>query len=214
MRLWFGVIVIAALTFGAAAKDYPANEQPLYGGITKTPEMLQADQQFIDVILKQGYSRAQGSDKAVETGWIYLRRGDLATAMKRFNQAWLLDPDNGDAFHGFAATVMSRDQDAGAADALFKLGIAKSRQKPGIFLDYGRFLLMMKRSAEAVPVLQKAVSFADMGPEGEALLTVALYQSGDQKAGCAELAKVKIDIQQKPVADLLHRIVGNCRSAP
>ncbi len=40
-------------------------------------------------------------------GWrVHLQKKGVATAMKRFNQAWLLDPDSGDAFRGFAVMVM------------------------------------------------------------------------------------------------------------
>ena len=30
---------------------------------------------------------------AVEKGWAYFNRGDLETALKRFNQATIIDPD-------------------------------------------------------------------------------------------------------------------------
>jgi Tfp pilus assembly protein PilF len=120
--------------------------------------------------------------------------------MKRFNQAWLLDPDNGDAFHGFAVLTMERDRDPVQADALFRRGIAAPRQSPGIWLDYGRFLLMTGKAAEAVAPLQKALIFPDMEPDAEALLTLALARSGDLAAACAAKARVK-DGAQKVIRD-------------
>ncbi len=160
-----------------------------------------ADDEFIAATLKAGYSRAQGSDKSVQLGWQYFfQKQDFATAMKRFNQAWLLDPDNGDAFHGFAVVTMARDNDVAAAENLFQQGLGKSRQSPGIYLDYGRFLEMQQRPADAIPVLQKALTFKDMGPDAEALLVIALYQSGNIKDACAESAKVS-NGAQKPIRD-------------
>ena len=170
----------------------PLNEQPMYGNGPKTPAMIEADKTFLAETEKRGYSRAQGSDMSVTLGWRYFReRHDMATAMKRFNQAWLLDPDNGDAFHGFAVLVMARDRDAGQAERLFQRGITASRQSPGIWLDYGRFLVMVKKPGEAVAPLHKALTFADMGPDAEALLTLALDQSGDHASACAEKSKVQ-----------------------
>jgi Tfp pilus assembly protein PilF len=132
--------------------------------------------------------------------------------MKRFNQAWLLDPDNGDAFHGFAILVMERDHDAKAADALFQQGIARPRQSPGIWLDYGRFLVMTSRPGDAVQPLRKAVTFPGMGPDAEALLTMALFESGDVAGACAELIKVK-EGAQAPLRDALGRIrEKSCRT--
>ena len=186
------VSVFLILAGTALAGPYPLNEQPLFGGQPKTPEMLAADRDLFANVAKLGYSRAQGSDRSVQLGWQYFfARHDIATAMKRFNQAWLLDPDNGDAFHGFAILVMARDNDAAQADAFFQQGLAKPRQSPGIYLDYGRFLLTVKRPADAVAPLRHAISVPDMGPDAEALLTLALYESGDVAAACLEKAKIQ-----------------------
>jgi len=177
----------------------PLNQQPMYGNQPKTQPMIDADQRFIEDALKTGLTRAQASDKSVQLGWQYFQqRHDIATAMKRFNQAWLLDPDNGDAFHGFAILMMERDHAPIQADALFRQGIAKPRQSPGIWLDYGRFLVMVKKPAEAVAPLRQALTFPDMGPDAEALLTLALAQSGDRVAACAEKPKVEDGAQKAP----------------
>ena len=210
MRLVFCMIALtAALSANAAAKDYPVNEQPMYGNVVKNQAMLDADQQFVAAVLSKGYTRAQGSDISVKRGWDYLRQKDYATAMMRFNQAWLLDPDNGDAFHGFAVTVMDRDNDVAGADALFKTGEAKPRQSPGIWLDYGRFLLLQKRFPEGIVQLRKALTFPDMGPDAEALLTGALYTSGDVENACREAAKVS-DRAQAPYLKAVELVRQDC----
>lgn len=213
LRLVIKAFVVAtAFAFAAgaaAATDYPPNETPMYGGAEKTPAMLQADKELIAAVLAKGITRAQGSDQLVHAGWDYQHKGDYATAMKSFNQAWLLDPDNGDAFDGFAVIAMDRDKDVAAADALFQQGLAKPRQSPGIYLDYGHFLLLVRRPADAIAPLRKAVSFPDMGPDAEAFLTVALFQSGDRTAACQEAAKVK-DGVQAGVLDDVRLIVGTC----
>lgn len=213
MRIWSTLMALLLLATGAAAKDYPVNELPLYGGITKSPAMVEADQKFVDAVLQQGFTRAKGSDKAVQSGWESFRKGDLATAIKRFNQAWLLDPDNGDAFHGFAVVVMARDNNAAAADTLFKTGIAKPRQSPGIYLDYGRFLLLAKRPLEAIALLQKALTFPDMGPDAEALLTGAFFEAGDLTAACREAQKVS-DKARAPYLKAVESIRGQCPKQP
>lgn len=210
MRLWSiagAIFVVTAIC--SAAPDYPLNQQPMYGGVAKTPEMLKADQEFIEAVLNLGYTRAIASDEAVKKGWAYFRQNDFAAAIKRFNQAWLLDPDNGDAFHGFAVVVMARDNDAAKADEMFKTGIAKPRQSPGIYPDYGRFLLLQNRPAEAVLQLRKALTFADMGPDAQAMLIGALAQSGDWVAACQE-AKKPIDGAQKPYVEAVQTIRAEC----
>ena len=193
-----GLFLALALVSPAVAA--PPNEQPMFGNQPKTAEIMNADAQYIASTQKYG-TRAQVSDKSVQLGWQYFfDKKDVATAMKRFNQAWLLDPDNGDAFHGFAILVMTRDKDAAQADSLFRQGLAKPRQSPGIYLDYGRFLLTVNRPADAVAPLRHAVAVPNMGPDAEALLTLALYQSGDVTAACIESAKV-LDGAQPAIRD-------------
>ncbi len=192
-------VIVFGISFAALAA--PLNEVPMYGNQPKTPEMQAADEGFIANAAKLGYTRAQASDKSVQLGWQYfLQRRDISTAMKRFNQAWMADPDNGDAFHGFAILVMERDRDLAQAEGFFQQGISKPRQSPGIWLDYGRFLLTAKKPTAAVPVLRKALTYSGMGPDAEALLTLALYQSGDVKAACSEREKIR-DGAQQPLRD-------------
>lgn len=174
----------------------PSNEQPMFGSVPRTPEMIQADKEFISKVERDGYSRAQGSDKSVELGWQYLmQKHDLQTAMKRFNQAWLLDPNNGNAYHGMAVIVMERDHDAKVAEQLFRRGMAAGRKGPNLLVDYGRFLLMQKRPKDAVPVLREATTMPGVSPDAQALLTFAYVQGGDVKQGCAAAAKVDPALQ-------------------
>jgi hypothetical protein len=202
-------VVVAAIKIAdgpSAPRRYPPNELPLYGEQPKTQAMLEADQRLIAAALETGLSRAQASDKSVQLGWQYFQqRRDIATAMKRFNQAWLLDPENGDAFHGFAVLVMARDHAPLEAGTLFRRGIAAPRQSAGIWLDYGRFLVMTNKPAEAVAPLRMALSFADMGPDAGALLTLALARSGDLPAACAEKARIR-DGAQKVIGDAARAI--------
>src|SRR2546428_13216482 len=88
--------VLICFAIGSALADpLPLNQLPMYGGREKTEEMKKADGKLLDTIQKLGLSREEGAKKAVESGWGFFDNTDLATAMKRFNQAWLLDPENG-----------------------------------------------------------------------------------------------------------------------
>lgn len=70
------------------------NTLPMYGGMDKTESINEfkktlGDQRFAD------------SKHAVELGWQYYNKKDFDTAMKRFNQAWMLDQENPDVYWGF-----------------------------------------------------------------------------------------------------------------
>lgn len=67
---------------------------PKYDGVKKTPEQLEADQKFITTTLATEPNHRKASDYFIKRGFDYYYKGDLKTAMFRFNQAWLLDPGN------------------------------------------------------------------------------------------------------------------------
>ena len=76
----------------------PINELPMYGGREKTPAMREADAQFVQDSTADGTSREAASREMAQLGWQYFYRNDFSTAMKRFNQAWLLDPNDPEAY--------------------------------------------------------------------------------------------------------------------
>lgn len=91
------------------AKDR-SNEQPRYAGLTKTAAYLEADEQFLAQALRT-YGTAQAAMQAhVNFGWHYLATNQAPTAIKRFNQAWLLDSTAADVYYGFSAYLRQQGQ--------------------------------------------------------------------------------------------------------
>jgi tetratricopeptide (TPR) repeat protein len=113
------VLVIASLlTIGAYSQhiDYATWKEesksnirllPEYGNATKSKEQKEADEEFIKRSVQQDGSREKASEHMVEFGFSYLYRKDIRTAMYRFNQAWLLNPKNENAYWGFGAIYFS-----------------------------------------------------------------------------------------------------------
>ncbi len=67
---------------------------PKYGGIKKTPAQIELDQNFITSTLANEPDRRKASDYLIKRGFDFYYKGNLKTAMFRFNQAWLIDPTN------------------------------------------------------------------------------------------------------------------------
>jgi len=104
-----------------------SNLLPMYGGgnVVKTPLKLQADKKFIDSLIKIAGSREKASVGVNNGAKEWLEKGDLDTAMKRFNQAWLLDPNNPEPYKGFAEILKQRGDLAGAQ---MMLDLAKEKE--------------------------------------------------------------------------------------
>ncbi|PXV67357.1 hypothetical protein CLV62_10330 [Dysgonomonas alginatilytica] len=70
------------------------NLLPMYGRVQKCKEQLDSDSEFLKESDQKEPNRAKAAIDIMNTGWYYLHQGDYDTAMKRINQAWLLDSTN------------------------------------------------------------------------------------------------------------------------
>ena len=101
------VMLLVGLTSGAAfAQDI--NLQPKYGALPKNEAQKAADEKFLASI-DDHYkgNRKKGAEDVSGRGWQLLRQGNIPDAMRRFNQAWLIDNENGSALWGMAAVQAS-----------------------------------------------------------------------------------------------------------
>ncbi|MFN0044788.1 MAG: tetratricopeptide repeat protein [Alphaproteobacteria bacterium] len=221
------VAVLCAAFAGAASaqgrkptSSYPSNEQPMYGGVARTPAEQESDRKYIVDATVQA-SRALASDKVADLGFRDFFKGDLTAAIMRFNQAYLLEPENGDAYHGMAMVVYDRDDNQALAEQMFKIAIAKANTSIGAWADYGRLLLLAKRAREAVAILDAGLARPRAGnsnPEGaanaRALLALASADLGQFPRACRE-AKAVPPLAQKELLDGVSRILAlpECRGA-
>lgn len=107
---------------------------PKYGNQPKSDKQKQADQELIDSYIAQEGSRRKASEFLINTGFNYLYAGDVKTAMYRFNQAWLLDPDNEDVFWGWGS-VYFHFSDKQKALEQYNEGLTLNPRNPRLLTD-------------------------------------------------------------------------------
>lgn len=84
------------------------NLLPKYGGLPETDWQKAANAAFISGMDEDYHGdRKKASLDMAMRGWQYLAAGDFDDAMRRFNQAWLLNNKNGTALWGMAAIQAS-----------------------------------------------------------------------------------------------------------
>ncbi|MGA9060285.1 MAG: tetratricopeptide repeat protein [Terracidiphilus sp.] len=107
-RLVHALLTAALILCASLACADDRNLLPKYGGLPKTEWQKEADAKFISAMDEEyhGDLNKASMDMAAR-GWQYLAAGDLADAMRRFNQAWLLNNSNGTALWGMAAIQAS-----------------------------------------------------------------------------------------------------------
>lgn len=84
--------ILLLLINGVSLADRPTNEEPMYGG-KHNPEVEE---------------NIERSTSAASLGWQYFYKGDIKTAIKRFNQAWMFNRNNPEAYWGFGLVMGQR----------------------------------------------------------------------------------------------------------
>lgn len=142
MKNWIiGVLVIAL--WGCANTGGPRVDNiPMYGQpeLPRPDFMKKADEAFIrDAVKLFNGSRELASRAWAKEADRFFRNGDLDYAMRRYNQAWLLDQKNYLPYWGFGQVMMVQEKydDAIKFYEEAKLLIDENYKKPALYTDLG-----------------------------------------------------------------------------
>jgi len=139
-----------------------ADEVPMYGGMdrSKSPEMRAADEKFIADVTQHYGSREQASRAWVEQGFKFYQQDNLDLAMRRFNQAWLLNPANPEVYAGFGAVLFDQQK---YCDAMQMMDRALALNPPsfqGIYTDAARTITLCAVNDQKLSPEARARMFA------------------------------------------------------
>lgn len=82
----------------------------------------------------------------------------MRTAIRRFNQGWLLNPDEYGAYWGFGVVLHERDHDCPGAFGMFDKALALGGEVPSLLADYGRVCEECGDADKAIPLFEKGLS--------------------------------------------------------
>ena len=96
----------------AASENERIDDLPMYGQpeIQRPDFLKKADQQFIEEATQRVGGREQASHAWWTAAELHMKERQLHLAMRRYNQAWLLDPQSYKPYWGFARITLQRDQ--------------------------------------------------------------------------------------------------------
>ncbi|MGE0093581.1 MAG: hypothetical protein AB7M05_06715 [Alphaproteobacteria bacterium] len=207
-RFVLALFALLAWTLPAASQSIPPNERPMYGGVK------QDDQKFIDSVIASGYTRKSGAQEAVARGFQSFEKRDYGPAMRRFNQAWVLDPEYAETYRGFALVLIARDRKPAEAEAMFKKGAGLPDASAGLLADYGRFLVVTKRIPEAIPILERGAA-AEGDPadqiKAQRLLADAYYDEKQFDKACPLAKKIIDKVEEGRAKESMQFIVTSPR---
>ena len=151
----------------AAAQDISL--LPKYGSAVKNEAQRLADKRFLAGMDEQFQGdRIKAGQEARKRGWQSLHQGNLDEAMRRFNQAWLIDEGNADALWGMAAVLGSKGKSAESLK-LFKEAEPALRDDIDFEVDYALALsgvaVDTKNEAALQQVYEKFASIHKKAPQ-------------------------------------------------
>ncbi|KFE99918.1 hypothetical protein IX39_04515 [Chryseobacterium formosense] len=125
------------------------NILPMYGGVKKCKEQIESDKEFLAEMDQLFPNRQKAMEDRVKSGWKYFYENDLDTAMKRFNQAWLLSPQSYEIYWGFGNITAMKGNPKKAVkyfDTAKKLNPSNSDFYVSSALAYSQIFLTEKNS--------------------------------------------------------------------
>ena len=109
------------------------NVLPMYGQVKKCKEQIDLDKDFLNDCDKQFRTRKEASKFYVDKGWEYFYKNEFETAMKRFNQAWLLDSLNADIYWGYGNILGMKDRDFKQSLSFLEQSLKMNRNNPRVW---------------------------------------------------------------------------------
>jgi tetratricopeptide (TPR) repeat protein len=200
------------------AQSVNLNLLPKYGSVQKNEAQLASDKEFLAAIDKQYKGdRKKASQEAAMLGWQFFRQGNSDDAMRRFNQAWLLNRKNGIALWGMAA-IQGNSGKINESLKLFSEAERYVSNDIDFSVDQARTIGFAAEETNNKKLLKDALNryrqIYKKAPQHVLNLqnwALALYAKGDyaqawEKIKLAEAAPRAKDLDQKFIAELQRRM--------
>jgi tetratricopeptide (TPR) repeat protein len=149
---------------------------PLYGEFEKTPGQKKVDELFIIECQKEFSTRKQAAQFFSKMAWQYLEEGDKATALSRFNYAWLLDQEQTESYWGLGVLEYQAGNMSNAIN-LLKRGLAISDKNYIMMVDLATvYLKMAIQNQNSLFEINEAKTYINKAIEIQPSYTNAYWQ--------------------------------------
>lgn len=165
--------------------------QPRYGNGRKSEAQRASDAEFVQLTLAQDSVPRSASNRLVAHGFDLLKQGDLTKAMFRFNQAFLVDSTNSDAYWGYGTFFMELDKPV-MAHTMYRAGLSVDSTNTHLLVGEATAYLAehhalattdstaaMEHVHKALAVLQKAQRYDPRDPDLLYRMSVCHYLRGE-----------------------------------
>jgi tetratricopeptide (TPR) repeat protein len=158
LRIFLLLSILSVITGCVSSGGVRIDNIPMYGQpeIPRPAELQQADRDFIASVTEGLGSREEASKIWWVQGERFMNEGNFDYAMRRYNQSWLLNPNNYQPYWGFARVSMEQgklDKAIGFLEKAESL-IDDDFQKAALLADLGT--VYTEKAAEIPSFFEKA----------------------------------------------------------
>jgi tetratricopeptide (TPR) repeat protein len=166
MNLKLSLILFLILGFTScdSKAQQPDNTKPMYGEVPKSSEHISIDNDFIKESIRQYGTIDSTVYVYTDYAWRYFYNNDLKTAMKRFNQSWLLNPEHPDSYFGFAA-LLEMNGNKNDSQRFYKLGFEKDINKSRAVICFQRIADCKEQLKDYEGTIEAYMKIAELDPE-------------------------------------------------
>lgn len=203
------LLITALAVSGLASAEEPSriDNIPMYGQpVIVRPDFLKkADEEFIQQATSDFGSRENASRAWYAQAEEFMRKRELGLAMRRYNQSWLLNPNNYQPYWGFGRVMMEQGKFSDAVRYLEKSKelIDDQYQKVALLADVGTaYSILAQQSAAssderdslfkaANQHYSEALSLDPSYGNGWRRWAMSLFEEGDYAAAWDKVKKAK-----------------------
>jgi Flp pilus assembly protein TadD len=182
IKTWALTVGLAIMIMSAGTENGYTLEIPMWEGVTKSEQQRQADQDLIEAARqKTGGKPDAAARRGVQLAWQAIAKGDAESAIRRLNQAWLINPKRGDIYWAFGVATAIRGDALAKVDRYF--GRAESIIGPEVRLysDWGRSHEEHQSPNRAKQLFLKALDLDPNHIEAHVGMVRVAKQQGDSK---------------------------------
>jgi tetratricopeptide (TPR) repeat protein len=165
MKYYKTIILIFAIALSSCESkgQQPDNTKPMYGEVAKSEEYKKIDEDFKKECMEQFKTIDSSVYVQTDNAWRYFYHNDLKSAMKRFNQAWLLNPEFPDSYFGFASLMDIQGNQIEAA-RFYKIGQEKDKTKERAKKCYQRIADCKEQLQDIKGTIEAYTKLAELNP--------------------------------------------------
>nr|WP_297349922.1 tetratricopeptide repeat protein [uncultured Glaciecola sp.] len=119
-RTFIYFLLVILVTACASPDGVRIDNIPMYGQpeAARLPALKKADEDFIKKVASKIPDRKEASKIWWAQAEKFMAQGNIDLAMRRYNQSWLIDPDNYQPYWGFARVSLEQGKTAEAIEFL------------------------------------------------------------------------------------------------